>query len=266
MEAGATPIAPGSMDPLGDSRRHPALRELGILAVAGAVYFVGRFLVEGSFSRAVHNAQHLLDAERTLGIDIEADAQRFALGHDIVRLVGNFSYVWLHWPLLLSALAFLYRRNRDLYRQLRTALIVSGVLGLALFASVPMAPPRFMADHVGTVSDAARRLYLGFPLSWTNRYAAFPSFHVGWTLVGCVALARSVRSLPARLVLATPAVLVGAAVVTTGNHYILDSVAGALIALGAYWWAGRHQRAHHLSTTWGQRPCVGSPRRASINT
>jgi uncharacterized membrane protein YccC len=142
----------------------------------------------------------------------------------------------LHWPLLITALFILFRRDPAHYRQFRSALFVSGSIGLALFAAFPMAPPRFLDGFVGTVSDDARRHHLGYPLSWANKYAAFPSFHVGWTLIACLALAASVSSRPAKVLALVPAILVGAAVVSTGNHYVVDSVSGAAIALGAYAW------------------------------
>ena len=96
-----------------------------------------------------------------------------------------------------------------------------------------------MPGFVGTVSDDARRHYLSYPLSWTNRFAAFPSFHVGWTLIACLALAASLHSTHVRRAALIPAVLVGLAVISTGNHYVIDSIVGAAIALAAYHYFGR---------------------------
>lgn len=223
-----------------------ATRELGYLLLALVVYFGGRVLVEGSDSRATANAERLLDIESWLGIDVEGSLQELALESDVVRVLGNLSYVWLHWPLLIAALALLFVRDIPHYRQFRNALFVSGSIGLVLFATVPMAPPRFMPGFVGTVSDDARRHYLGYPLSWANKYAAFPSFHVGWTLIACLAVAASFDRRVVQYLALIPAVLVGASVVTTGNHYLLDSVAGGGIALGAYLAFGWAYRPKHL--------------------
>ena len=123
-----------------------------------------------------------------------------------------------------------------------------------LFAVVPMAPPRFMAGFVGTVSDDARRHYLGYPLSWANKYAAFPSFHVGWTLIACLAVAATIDHRAVRWLVLVPAVLVGASVVTTGNHYMMDSVAGGAIALAAYAGFGWAYRPRHLRTDVARGP------------
>jgi membrane-associated phospholipid phosphatase len=228
--------APGT----GDGR----IRQLLLLAAGAAVYFGGREVVEGSWSDAVRHAEAIIDLERHLGVGIEADVQRLAVEHDALRVVGNLSYVWLHWPLLLAVLGWLLWRDRARYRRLRDAMFLSGAVALVIFAVFPVAPPRFMSGYVGTVSDAARRHYLEWiPLDWSNPYAAFPSFHVGWTLIACLALAASMSSRRAAVLAIVPAVLVGLSVVSTGNHYLVDAVGGAAIALAAYAWAGRRHAA-----------------------
>jgi len=223
---------------LGRGRVH----ESAVLSLAATVYFGGRVLVEGGSAAATKNAQRLVDLERSLGIDFEVDVHEFALRHDAVRVVGNVSYVWLHWPLLLAALWLLFAIDRERYLQLRNAMFASGVVGLALFATFPMAPPRFMPGFVGTVSDEARRHYLDYPLSWTNQFAAFPSFHVGWTLIACLALASSVEHPTWRWFALIPSAMVSLAVISTANHYAVDATVGGAIAVIAYWWFGRSTR------------------------
>lgn len=213
-------------------------REIGTVLSAALVYFGVRLIVEGDTPTAVANADRILRLERWLGIDVEHSAQDVVLDHSGLRLLGNLSYVWLHWPLLIVVLVVVFHRDRTTYVRLRRALVASGAVGLVLFWLVPTAPPRFMPGFEGTVSDAARRHYLSYPLSWANRYASFPSFHVGWTLIACLALAATLPSVRARAVAIVPAVLVGLAVVTTGNHYVVDLVVGVAIATAAYVVAG----------------------------
>lgn len=230
------------------ARRSPT-HELATLGLGAIIYFGGRALVEGSEVAAFRNANRLLDLEEALGIDVEVSIQRFALDHSAVRHVSGLSYVWLHWPLLLTVLLVLFVRDQKHYLQLRNAMFASGAVGLVFFATLPMAPPRFLDGFVGTVSDDARRHYIGYPLSWANQYAALPSFHVGWTLIACLALAASFRSHTAGALAIVPAVLVGISVITTGNHYMLDSIVGGVVAFGAYAWMGHraNQRRPHGS-------------------
>lgn len=212
-----------------------------MLALGALVYFGGRVVVEGSESRARANAERMMDLESALRIDIEDWLQARVVDIPVLEALGNWSYVWLHWPLLLAVLIYLFKTDRSIYARLRNSMFISGAIGLVLFAAFPEAPPRFLEGFVGTVSDDARRHYLPYPLSWTNRFAAFPSFHVGWTLVACVALQASLRRSWGPLVL-VPAAMVSIAVVTTGNHFVLDAVAGTAIAVGAYFGLGRRRR------------------------
>ncbi len=227
------------------------LRETGVLALAAAVYFGGRVLVEGNAAESTRNAERLINLEQTLGLDVELTVQQWALDHAVVRAVGNLSYVWLHWPLLLTVLWLLFGLDHKRYLQLRDAMFASGLCGLALFAWFPMSPPRFMPGFVGTVSDDARRHYLSYPLSWTNRFAAFPSFHVGWTFIACLAIATTLhpgahhgrlRVSAWQIAVLIPAVMVALAVISTGNHYVIDAAVGGLIAAAAYLAAGRFNR------------------------
>ncbi|MCP5024764.1 MAG: inositol phosphorylceramide synthase, partial [Actinomycetia bacterium] len=120
------------------------------------------------------------------------------------------------------------------YYPLRNALLVSGAIGLILFAVFPVAPPRFLPDYVGTVDEAARTHYIDIPGSWRNRFAAFPSFHVGWNAVACLALASLFGRWWVKAVALVPAALVGIAVITTANHYVVDVVAGLTISVVAF--------------------------------
>lgn len=215
--------------------------ELAITLAGALVYFGGRFVVEGERAEALANAERLQRIERSVGLDIEHGVQSWVIDSGILRTAGNLSYVWLHWPLLVTVLTVLFVRDRWRFRQLRSALFWSGAAGLVIFATIPVAPPRFMPGFVGTVSDDARRHYISYPLSWTNQFAALPSFHVGWTLIACLALAGLIGHRLGKLVALIPAVLVAASVVTTGNHYVIDALVGTVIAVAAYVLAVRRE-------------------------
>lgn len=219
-----------------------AWRELGLVGLAMTGYFALRIVVEGDRPTAVRHAEQLLALERRLRIDVEHDVQRWVVDHDAVRSLLSAAYVWLHWPLLVAVMALLAVRAPDQLARLRRAMVASGVVGVVLFAVIPTAPPRFLAGFVGTVSDEARRHYLPYPLAWTNQLAAFPSYHVGWTLIACLTVAGLLGDQRMRALAMLPAVLVAVAVVGTGNHYILDSLTGAVLAVAAWWAADRLPR------------------------
>jgi membrane-associated phospholipid phosphatase len=213
------------------------------VAVAVSMYFVARVIVEGSRESAAANAARIVRFERWLGIDVERRLQALTIDNALLRAIGNATYVWLHWPLLMIALVFVYRRDTERYLQLRDALVWSGAVGVAFFAVFPVAPPRFMPGFAGTVSESARRAYLPIPVDWANQFASFPSFHAGWTFIACVAMASVAASPWTRALVRAPAALMAVSVMTTGNHYVLDVVGGTAIALAAFVVAGRHRRS-----------------------
>ena len=68
-----------------------------------------------------------------------------------------------------------------------------------------------------------------------NKYAALPSFHVGWNVLACVVLFRSVKSVPVRIFAVASPLLMSIAVVLTGNHWVVDGFVGtALAMIGLY--------------------------------
>ena len=64
-----------------------------------------------------------------------------------------------------------------------------------------------------------------------NHYAAFPSMHFGWILLLSMALFSTTRSLPLRIVWVLLPVLMFLAIIVTGNHFIVDAIAGGAVAL-----------------------------------
>jgi membrane-associated phospholipid phosphatase len=215
-----------------DSRTHGP-RAAAVLVLAAAVYFAVRKLVEGDPETATRNASRLLRFEGTLGIDIEHSVQDFVLNHPLLTDVCNNIYVGLHWPFLIFTFVVLFARDQRAFQRLRDTFIVSGAVGLVIFAMFPVAPPRFMPGFVGTVSQAERQHFLPYHASWSNRVASLPSFHVGWTLTAAIVLASTLRSPVLKFIALLPGPLVAIAVIATGNHYVIDVIVGSGLALGA---------------------------------
>ena len=212
-----------------------ALFQFVLVGFAALLYFLVRGLTQGSESTAMAHARSLLDFERTLSIDVEAGFQHLVLHRRALVTVANWIYMWGHWPVIGTALLALYLRDRKHYVILRNAMFLSGAGGLFIFALWPVAPPRLLpgAGYVDTVtlwSDSYRVLQ---PPALVNKYAAMPSFHVGWNLlVGAMIWVSFTSRWTRALALASP-VLMAVAVVATANHFLLDSVVGITIALAA---------------------------------
>jgi membrane-associated phospholipid phosphatase len=225
------------------------LPQAGIVAMAVAAYFLVRGATNSAVGDAVRNAHRLVDVERTLGLYHEPALQRDLAGAEAVRTVLNWVYIWGHWPVIVVTLIWLARRHPAVFRRTRNAMMLSGGIGLVLFAAFPVAPPRLaglgMDDTVSLTSYAYRVLQ---PAIFTNQYAAMPSLHVGWNLVLGLAVVTAARRLPVRLIGVAMPIAMVVAVVLTANHYILDVVAGAALttvcwyAVGRLREPGRHRR------------------------
>jgi hypothetical protein len=162
-----------------------------------------------------------------------------------VAAAANWVYVWGPWPVNVTSMAWLVWRHREAFRRLRDGMMVSGFLGMAVFVSYPVAPPRLadlgLVDTVTESSEAYRYLQ---PPAFVNQYAAMPSLHAGWDLLVGLAIIAATGSVALRVVGVLMPVLMVWAVVATANHFVLDVVAGiglALIGHGVAWWLERHR-------------------------
>ena len=233
-------------------------RELLLVAAGFLVYFGVRAVTQGSHAEAVENARTLMSVERWLGIYWEPSIQAAVTDHHWLVTLVNWVYIWGHWPLIAAVAVWLFTRRPEAFRRTRTAFFVSGAIGMAFFILYPVAPPRLVdagfMDTVARYSHAYRALQ---PPSLVNRYAAFPSLHFGWDLLIGLALVANARSIAARALGVAMPVAMAVAVVLTGNHWIIDVVAGAAISLLGLAIATRLTSDRPLRVGWG------SPRNAA---
>jgi hypothetical protein len=203
-----------------------------LVAAAIAAYFTARGFTEADPSRALKHAQAVIDFEQRHHLHDELALQKLVLGHGRVIDVLNWIYIWGHWPVIVAVLIWLLRTHPEPYRLLRNAIFISGAIGIVVFVLYPVAPPRLagigLVDTVTTQSHAYRVLQ---PPAFVNQYAAIPSLHVGWDLlVGIFVFKYSRRRVTRALGALTP-VAMTTAVVLTANHFVIDAMLGALVAL-----------------------------------
>jgi len=218
---------------VGRRRRRRFLGEAALILGAYAVYFAVRSITEGSISVARENARLLIDLERQVGLLVEPSVQQVLLSSDVLVDVANWIYVWGHWPVIGVVAIWLFNKRPSAYRTYRNALLISGAIGLVMFVSFPLAPPRFTTELglVDTVFGGETLGRLLQPTQLTNEYAAFPSLHFGWSLLMATAIYREAQRQPLRVVawLLPAGMLV--AIIATANHFVLDAVAGGAVAM-----------------------------------
>ncbi len=218
------------------------IRELAIFAAGYLTYFGVRAVTEGSFAQAIANADWIHRVERVAGINWEHAAQAAVLGHDALVRAANWIYIFGHWPLLLLAGVLLFRYRPHEYRVLRNACLISGAIGLVIFALFPVAPPRLAGMGIDTVTRDASDYRSVFPAGLVNQYAAMPSFHAGWNvLLGIVIFRASERRALRAFAVLMPTAMV-LAVVVTANHFVLDVVVGTLIVVSTLLVLDRRER------------------------
>jgi len=262
---------------LGARRRWgTTVREAAFIAAAALLYTLVRGLTDDRIPTAFTNADEVISFERALGIFVEPDLQAAVLDSEFVVDVANAVYI-SYWPIVVGTLGWVLLRHPGHYPIYRNAVLASGAFSLAIFALYPLAPPRFLPEHGFVDTIAANSAgYREFNASaLVNEYAAMPSLHVGWVLLVSIAIMNLVRSRVVRVTAAILPLAMFAAIVLTGNHYIVDGIAGgAVVLLGlATATALRRRRAGaHLTIAAGRtsagrrgRPslCTAPPGRAS---
>jgi hypothetical protein len=214
------------------AERTAVLLEVALLSTGFVVYFTVRELTEGSIERATANAEAIIRIQKSLGIFVEPALNQAAASRQWLLTVLNWIYIWGHWPVIALVAGWLYYARPEGYRITRTAFFISGAIGFFFFALLPTAPPRFMGDEfIDTVSEFSRAYRVLQPASITNQYAAFPSLHFGWNLLVGIAVVRYASRPSVKFLGVMSPVAMLLATVLTANHYILDLVMGAIVAL-----------------------------------
>ena len=218
--------------------------EVLIITAAVVAYFGVRGLTEGSDAVAVANAQRIVDFERSVHLYWEPEAQELIENSRPAMEVVNVVYMYGHWPVIAVAATWLYFRRRPSYFRTRDAFLISGGLGLLAFALFPVAPPRLAdPEFVDTVTRYSRSYRVLQPPAFVNQYAAMPSLHFGWNLLIGLALVRESRAIVVRIFGGVLPVAMAFAVVLSANHFILDAIAGAGLALFGLLLSSMHPRA-----------------------
>ena len=217
-------------------RRFSVRRELTLgLCVYGLYLLVRRLvLARGGRARGRANAERLVQLEERLGIHAEPAVQRALLR--VPRLVHglNAGYALFNVTLTAGWLVHLFRKRDPDYHRLRNGCVLAYVGAQPVFLRFPTAPPRVLAGFVDTFSEVS-----GFDiehpllLRFYNPVAAMPSLHVAFAVLTGAAIAERSRSRVVRGAAFAYAPLVALVVTGTGNHFVLDSVAGATLGAAA---------------------------------
>jgi membrane-associated phospholipid phosphatase len=160
-----------------------------------------------------------------------------------------------HFVLTPVVLGVLWARNRALWGRYARRVVALSAAGLVTYVLYPAAPP-WLAAQDGVIEPVDRLSgsgwhVLGLPRAGAlladsqgqvNQVAAVPSLHTAFAVLPCLLLLPLARRYWQRAVLVGYAVLMPLVLVWAGEHYVVDTLLGALYAAGVC-----------ALLTWGRR-------------
>jgi membrane-associated phospholipid phosphatase len=212
------------------------VRQIVIVSLFDIAYELSRVLATGGRGTALAHAHSVVDAERSLGIFRELSVQRCALhAPGIVLDAANWTYFNAQFTVTFLFLLWAYIRHTDRYPTIRNTVIAADAIGLIGYLAYPTAPPRLLpgVGFTDTLNGAAVNHHTGAIASLANPYAAMPSLHTAYALIFGVSGVVLARRWWIRGLWALYPGLVVFSIVATANHFLLDAVAGAVVALAA---------------------------------
>ena len=213
--------------------------ELAVVAALVVGYDRVANLADLHVRSARERGEALLALERSLRLAVEpALNHAVALHHRLGQVLSLF-YDLAHVGVTMGLLAVLYVLRPVGYRAARRALVAVNLAGLAVFGVLPVAPPRLLpgADVVDVVAQSGTWGASSAALAGSGHadaYASMPSLHVAWAVWVVLATCAATRQPVLRRLAGAHLVVTACVVVVTGNHYLLDVAAGALLA-GSCW-------------------------------
>jgi hypothetical protein len=207
--------------------------ETVVIVFAALLYFFVRGLMETRVALAFDHAERVISFEKALGIFHEPWLQQQVIATGWLATLANRVYIFGHWPMIAATLTWLIWKHREHFATYRSALLISGAIGLVAYVLLPVAPPRFLTEYgfVDTVTLHTHAYRVLQPPAFTNQYAAMPSLHVGWNLLIGIAIVRHAGNRWARAFGWTMPVVMWVATVVTANHYLIDGIVGSAVAL-----------------------------------
>lgn len=218
------------------------LLQIGILSGCYFLYTFTRAMVRGAEATAMHNAAVIMHIERTLGVFREPWLQAKVSHVEFLLVVFNWLWSNVHLPVMIGCLLWIYFAHRKDYGFYRNWFLSMNVMGIAIYALLPTAPPRLVPSS-GIVDTlyvlSPHSLQWGINSSTANPYAAMPSLHMAYALFVACALIGLSRRRWLKPVFAAYPVLMFFAIIVTGNHWFLDALAGAMVTFAAYVFCAR---------------------------
>ena len=199
--------------------------------------------MDPNWAQAFTNARRIVSLEQVLGVAWEQSLQRAFLAlPDLVNALNIFYFVG-HFLFTGIFFFWLYHRSREGFRSFRDGFLAATAIALVIHWLYPTAPPRLAGVGIEDTLRVLSGIDIGSPTSsaLSNPVAAVPSLHAAYALGVGIGMIRYARSHLIRAAGVVYPPLVVLTIVVTGNHFVLDAVAG-MVVLGVGFWLARALR------------------------
>ena len=205
--------------------------QIGLVIALAEAYRLLRRLIPTDWPQAIANAQHVERLEDVTHVAWEQGIQGWFLRFPELVKGMNWFYLSSHFVVTGAFFVWLYWRNREGFSIFRDGFLLATAIALVIHWRYPTAPPRLANMGVRDTIDLYSGVNIGSPHHerFSNPVAAVPSLHAGWAMalgVGIVIYARNYLLRAVGILYPTAVLLT---IVVTGNHFIFDALAGALV-------------------------------------
>ncbi len=238
-EALAPPVAPGLAVPRAVPRETARPRwwgELLVIVFLAWAYDTIANLAPLREKLAVAHGSEILSFERSLHIAPEAALNSWLVVHATLGTLLSYYYDNAHFIVTFGLLGWLWWKRADIYRPLRSSLVAINVIGLLVFWLYPVAPPRMLSGFTDVIASSHTfgSWHTGSLAADANQFGAMPSLHIAWAVWCTVVLFQISADARVRAVALAYPCLTAFAVLATGNHYLMDLLAGLATAALAF--------------------------------
>jgi membrane-associated phospholipid phosphatase len=202
-------------------------------------YLAVRGLVDRNPAKAFVNGLGVIGFEENTFHHLwEQTAQQIADSSHVLLTAAAWTYWNSEFTCIGLTLLFVYLRRHEHFARFRNTILLANMIGLVGYIVVPTAPPWMFASYgfVDGVNHSTSAI-----AGMANPYAAMPSLHAADALIVGVFMFRVCRRWWSKAIWAFWPAWVWFCVMATANHYLLDVMAGilvALVALKAVSWFG----------------------------
>jgi hypothetical protein len=179
---------------------------------------------------ALAHGHGILSLEHSLHLAPELTLNRWLAAHHALGTITSYYYDNAHFIVTFGLLGWLWWKRADIYRPLRSSLVLINLIGLVVFWLYPVAPPRLLTSSgftdVVAASHTIGSWHTGKLASDANQLAAMPSLHIAWAVWCAFVLWRLTSCTWVRTLALLYPCVTAFAVLSTGNHYLLDLLGG----------------------------------------